>query len=118
MKVVKHYHRSPREAVDTPSLETFKDRLVEVLNNLVLKLSYDSMINSRINSSNVKTQIGYTEDSMHDNTFWFFTASCEKAPPVRKIIRNVFGPANYTEVLYVQHARTSVLILYLSPTSF
>jgi len=40
MKVVKHWHRLPREVVDAPSLETFKARLDGALSNLVwLKIS-------------------------------------------------------------------------------
>jgi len=40
MRVVKHWHRLPREAVEAPSLETFKARLDGALSNLVwLKLS-------------------------------------------------------------------------------
>jgi len=40
MRVVKHWHRLPREVVDAPSLETFKARLDRALSNLVwLKLS-------------------------------------------------------------------------------
>jgi len=35
MKVVKHWNRLPREAVDTPSLAVFKARLVGALSNLV-----------------------------------------------------------------------------------
>jgi len=38
--VVKHWHRLPREAVEAPSLETFKARLDGALSNLVwLKMS-------------------------------------------------------------------------------
>jgi len=38
--MVKHWHRLPREVVDAPSLETFKVRLDEALNNLIqLKMS-------------------------------------------------------------------------------
>jgi len=33
MRVVKHWHRLPREVVDAPFLETFKDRLDRALNN-------------------------------------------------------------------------------------
>jgi len=36
MRVVRKGHRLPREAVDAPSLEVFKARLDEALNNLVL----------------------------------------------------------------------------------
>jgi len=32
---VRHWHRLPREVVDAPSLETFKIRLDEALNNLL-----------------------------------------------------------------------------------
>jgi len=40
VRVVKHWHRLPREVVDAPSLETFKARLDEALSNLVyLKMS-------------------------------------------------------------------------------
>jgi len=40
MRVVKHWHRLPREVVDAPSLETFKVRLDRALSNLVwLKMS-------------------------------------------------------------------------------
>jgi len=40
MRVVKHWHRLPREVVDAPSLETFKVRLDEALSNLTwLKMS-------------------------------------------------------------------------------
>jgi len=40
MRVVKHRHRLPRAAVDTPSLETFKVRLDRALSNLIqLKMS-------------------------------------------------------------------------------
>ncbi|KFP49885.1 hypothetical protein N323_07056, partial [Cathartes aura] len=35
MRVVKHWNRLPREAVDAPSLETFKVRLDEALSNLI-----------------------------------------------------------------------------------
>jgi len=35
MRVVKHWHRLPREAVDTPSLAVFKARLDGALSNLV-----------------------------------------------------------------------------------
>ena len=35
MRVVKHWNRLPREAVDTPSLAVFKARLVGALSNLV-----------------------------------------------------------------------------------
>jgi len=40
MRVVKHWHRLPREVVDAPSLETFKARLNRALSNLTeLKMS-------------------------------------------------------------------------------
>ncbi|KFV19349.1 hypothetical protein N340_09575, partial [Tauraco erythrolophus] len=35
MRVVKHWNRLPREAVDAPSLEVFKVRLDEALGNLM-----------------------------------------------------------------------------------
>ena len=35
MKIVKHWHRLPREAVDAPSLEVFKARLDGALGNVV-----------------------------------------------------------------------------------
>jgi len=35
MRVVKHWNRLPREAVDVPSLEAFKARLHGALSNLV-----------------------------------------------------------------------------------
>ncbi|KAK4809676.1 LOW QUALITY PROTEIN: hypothetical protein QYF61_002573 [Mycteria americana] len=35
MRVVKHWHRLPREVVDAPSLETFKVRLYGALSNLM-----------------------------------------------------------------------------------
>jgi len=35
MRVVRHWHRVPREAVDAPSLEVFKARLDGALSNLV-----------------------------------------------------------------------------------
>ncbi|KFR13226.1 hypothetical protein N306_12443, partial [Opisthocomus hoazin] len=35
MRVVKHWTRLPREAVDAPSVEVFKARLDGVLSNLV-----------------------------------------------------------------------------------
>ena len=35
MRVVKHWHRLPREVVDAPSLETFKVRLDGTLSNLI-----------------------------------------------------------------------------------
>jgi len=35
MRVVKHWHRLPREAVDVPCLEVFKARLYGALSNLV-----------------------------------------------------------------------------------
>ncbi|KFW02731.1 hypothetical protein N326_00828, partial [Eurypyga helias] len=34
-RVVRHWHRLPREAVDAPSLEAFKARLDEASSNLV-----------------------------------------------------------------------------------
>jgi len=34
-RVVKHWNRLPREVVDAPSLETFKDRLDGALSNLI-----------------------------------------------------------------------------------
>ncbi|KFV06216.1 hypothetical protein N339_04255, partial [Pterocles gutturalis] len=34
MRVVRHWQRLPREAVDVPSLEVFKARLDEALSNL------------------------------------------------------------------------------------
>ncbi|KFW69690.1 hypothetical protein AS28_02359, partial [Pygoscelis adeliae] len=34
LRVVKHWHRLPREVVDAPSLETFKVRLDGALSNL------------------------------------------------------------------------------------
>ena len=34
MRVVRHWHRLPREAVDAPSLEVFKARLDGALSNL------------------------------------------------------------------------------------
>ncbi|KFV99032.1 hypothetical protein N326_01605, partial [Eurypyga helias] len=34
-RVVKHWNRLPREAVEAPSLEVFKARLDEALSNLV-----------------------------------------------------------------------------------
>jgi len=40
MRVVKHWHRLPREAAEAPSLETFKARLDGALSNLTeLKMS-------------------------------------------------------------------------------
>jgi len=40
VRVVKHWRRLPREAVEAPSLETFKSRLDGALSNLVwLKMS-------------------------------------------------------------------------------
>jgi len=38
MRVVKHWNRLPREAVDAPSLETFQARLVAALSNLKMSL--------------------------------------------------------------------------------
>ncbi|KFQ33282.1 hypothetical protein N332_08285, partial [Mesitornis unicolor] len=35
VRVVRHWHRLPREAVDAPSLEVFKARLDRALGNLV-----------------------------------------------------------------------------------
>ncbi|KFW08126.1 hypothetical protein N326_05662, partial [Eurypyga helias] len=35
VRVVRHWHRLPREAVDAPSLEVFKARLDEALSRLV-----------------------------------------------------------------------------------
>jgi len=35
MRVVKHWHRFPREVVDAPSLAVFKARLDGALSNLV-----------------------------------------------------------------------------------
>ncbi|KFR08704.1 hypothetical protein Y956_01083, partial [Nipponia nippon] len=35
VRVVRHWHRLPREAVDDPSLEVFKARLDGALSNLV-----------------------------------------------------------------------------------
>jgi len=35
MRVVKHWHRLPREAVDAPSLAVFKARLDGALSNLI-----------------------------------------------------------------------------------
>jgi len=35
MRVVRHWHRLPREAVDAPSLAVFKARLAGALSNLV-----------------------------------------------------------------------------------
>ncbi|KFO55744.1 hypothetical protein N302_01111, partial [Corvus brachyrhynchos] len=35
VRVVRHWHRLPREAVDAPSLEVFKTRLDGALRNLV-----------------------------------------------------------------------------------
>jgi len=40
VRVVRHWHRLPREVVDAPSLETFQARLDGALSNLVwLKMS-------------------------------------------------------------------------------
>jgi len=40
VKVVRHWHRLPREVIATPSLETFNARLDRALSNLIeLKLS-------------------------------------------------------------------------------
>ena len=38
IRVVKHWNRLPREAVDAPSLETFQARLVAALSNLKMSL--------------------------------------------------------------------------------
>ncbi|KFW61538.1 hypothetical protein AS28_02149, partial [Pygoscelis adeliae] len=35
VRVLKHWHRLPREVVDAPSLETFKARLDGALSNLM-----------------------------------------------------------------------------------
>jgi len=35
VRVVRHWHRLPREVVDLPSLETFKTRLDGALSNLI-----------------------------------------------------------------------------------
>ncbi|KFV04480.1 hypothetical protein N339_12582, partial [Pterocles gutturalis] len=35
VRVVRHWNKLPREAVDAPSLEVFKTRLDEALSNLV-----------------------------------------------------------------------------------
>jgi len=35
MRVVRHWHRLPREAVDVPSLAVFKARLDAALSNLI-----------------------------------------------------------------------------------
>ena len=35
MRVVRHWHRLPREVVDAPSLETFKVRFDRALSNLI-----------------------------------------------------------------------------------
>ncbi|KFO56681.1 hypothetical protein N302_00773, partial [Corvus brachyrhynchos] len=35
VRVLRHWHRLPREAVDSPSLEVFKARLDGALSNLV-----------------------------------------------------------------------------------
>ncbi|KFW81976.1 hypothetical protein N305_12873, partial [Manacus vitellinus] len=35
MRVVRHWHRLPREVADAPSLETFKARLDGALSNLI-----------------------------------------------------------------------------------
>ncbi|KFM05404.1 hypothetical protein AS27_15841, partial [Aptenodytes forsteri] len=35
LRVVRHWHRLPREVVDAPSLETFKARLDGALSNLI-----------------------------------------------------------------------------------
>jgi len=35
MRVVRHWHRLPREVLDVPSLQTFKARLDGALSNLI-----------------------------------------------------------------------------------
>ncbi|KFZ64162.1 hypothetical protein N321_02133, partial [Antrostomus carolinensis] len=35
VRVVRHWHRLPKEVVDAPSLEVFKARLDEALSNVV-----------------------------------------------------------------------------------
>jgi len=40
MRVVKHWNRLPREAVDDPSLEVFKARLGGALSNLVWRKTF------------------------------------------------------------------------------
>ncbi|KFW61187.1 hypothetical protein AS28_08795, partial [Pygoscelis adeliae] len=35
LRVVRHWHRLPREVVDAPSLKTFKVRLDRALSNLI-----------------------------------------------------------------------------------
>jgi len=35
IRVVRHWHRLPRDVVDVPSLETFKARLDGALSNLI-----------------------------------------------------------------------------------
>ncbi|KFQ40985.1 hypothetical protein N332_08912, partial [Mesitornis unicolor] len=35
VRVVRHWHRLPREGVDAPSLEVFKARLDKALSNLI-----------------------------------------------------------------------------------
>jgi len=35
MRVVRHWDRLPRDVVDTPSLEVFKARLDQILDNLI-----------------------------------------------------------------------------------
>ena len=35
MRVVRHWHRLPRDVVDAPSLESFKARLDQDLGNLI-----------------------------------------------------------------------------------
>jgi len=35
MRILKHWHRLPREAVDAPSLEVFKVQLDRAMSNLI-----------------------------------------------------------------------------------